>query len=225
MNGLAAMGVAADIRGGDVARNGFEEIDGSVAEMRYELGGGNGFVLALGVGAGHEIGRNDELERFGADAGAIGDDEIAEAEKIFVFLPHGDIEEGVCANDEKDAVTVAVIGVAEVADGVHGVVELRAGEILASFSEGWDEVRMLRASERNHGKTMRKRSEMLLELVWRTTGGNEMDFVEIEAAVCSAGDSKMAVVDGIERAAKERDAARMMSCGGAVRLCGGQRGS
>jgi len=32
----------------------------------------------------------------------------------------------------------------------------------------------------------------------------------------------MAVVDGIERTAKERDAARVMFSGGAVRLRGGQ---
>ena len=69
---------------------------------------------------------------------------------------------------------------------------------------------------------MRKRSEVLLEFVRRPAGGNEMDFVEIETAVGGSRNRKMAVVYGIERAAKERDTARMMFSGGAVRLRGGQ---
>src|SRR5882672_3592473 len=63
---------------------------------------------------------------------------------------------------------------------------------------------------------------MLLELVRRPAGWDEMNFVEIEAAVGGAGDREMAVMDRVERAAKKRDAARMMFCGSAVRLSGGQ---
>ena len=63
---------------------------------------------------------------------------------------------------------------------------------------------------------------MLLEFVRWAAGRNEMNFVEIEAAIGSARDGEMSVVDGVERAAKKRDAARMMFCGRAVGLRGGQ---
>jgi len=43
-------------------------------------------------------------------------------------------------------------------------------------------------------------------------------FVEIEAPVGGAGHGKMAVVDGIEGTAENRNTARMVLCGGAVRL-------
>ena len=69
---------------------------------------------------------------------------------------------------------------------------------------------------------MRKRSEVLLQLVRRAARGNEMDFIEIEAAVGGAGHGEMAVMDGVERAAEERDTARMVFCGGAVGLGYGQ---
>lgn len=49
-----------------------------------------------------------------------------------------------------------------------------------------------------------------------------MDLVEIESAVGGASDGKMTVMYWIERAAKERDATRMVFGGGAVRLRGGQ---
>src|SRR5579864_7535065 len=45
-----------------------------------------------------------------------------------------------------------------------------------------------------------------------------MDFVEIEAPIRGARHAEMSAMDGIERTAKERDAARMMFRGGAVRL-------
>ena len=81
---------------------------------------------------------------------------------------------------------------------------------------------MLRASQRNHGVTMRKWREVLLQFVRRTAGRDEMNFVEVETAVGSASDSEMAVVDWVEGAAKKRDTARVMFSGGAVRLGGGQ---
>jgi hypothetical protein len=49
-----------------------------------------------------------------------------------------------------------------------------------------------------------------------------MDLVKIETAVGRAGDGQMAVMYGIKRTAKERDAARMVFGGGAVRLRYGQ---
>ena len=83
-------------------------------------------------------------------------------------------------------------------------------------------MRMLGASERDHRKTVRKRSEVLLQLVRRTASGNEMNFVEIKTPIGGASDGKMAIVDGIEGAAKNRNTARMMPCGSAVRLRYGQ---
>ena len=50
-----------------------------------------------------------------------------------------------------------------------------------------------------------------------------MNFVEIEAAIGGTRHGEMAVVNRIEGAAEKRDATRMMFCGGAVRLRGGQR--
>ena len=63
---------------------------------------------------------------------------------------------------------------------------------------------------------------MLFELVRRPARRNEMNFVEIETAVGGAGNGKMAIVNRVERTAEQRDATRMMLCGGAMRLRGGQ---
>ena len=95
-----------------------------------------------------QVRRNDQPQSFGANSRTIGDDEIAETEKRFVFLPHGNVEKRVGANDEINAVAMAVIGVAEIADGVDGVVKLRTAEIFAGFRERRNEMRMLGASER-----------------------------------------------------------------------------
>jgi len=84
---------------------------------------------------------------------------------------------------------------------------------------------MFRAGERNHREAVRKWSEMLLKFVRRTARGDEMNFVEIEAAIGGACYDEVAIVDWIERAAKERDTAGMMLGGSAVRLDGGQLGS
>ncbi len=214
------MGPLADIRGGDIARNGFEKVDGSLAKMRDELRCRHGLTFALGMRRGHQVGRNDEAQRFRANARPIRDDEIAKAEQRFIFLPHGDVEEGIRADDEENA--IAGKRVTKVADGVHRIVKLRAGKIFARLGERRNEVRMIDARERNHGETMRKRREVLLQLVRRAAGRDEMNFVEIEAAVCGTGYGKMAIVNRIEGAAKNRDAAGMMFSGSAVRLRGGQ---
>jgi len=47
-----------------------------------------------------------------------------------------------------------------------------------------------------------KGREVLLQLVRRPARGDEVEFVEVEAPVGSAGDGKMAVVDGIEEPPK-----------------------
>src|SRR5216684_4308211 len=115
-----------------------------------------------------------------------------------------------------------MVDVTEVAHGVHGIVELRATEILAGFGKRGNKVRMLGASKRDHGKPVRERREVLLQIVRRTARRDEVNLVKIEAPVGGARGGKMAVVDGVERTAENRNAARMMFCGGAVRLRGGQ---
>ena len=50
-----------------------------------------------------------------------------------------------------------------------------------------------------------------------------MDFVEIETAVSGARDCEVSIVNGIKRAAKQRNAAGWVpSCSAALRLRGGQ---
>ena len=83
-------------------------------------------------------------------------------------------------------------------------------------------MRMFGTGKRNHGKPVREGCEVLLQLVRRPARGNEVEFVEIKAPVGGAGDGKMTVVDGIEGAAENRNTARMVLCGGAVRLRCGQ---
>jgi hypothetical protein len=46
--------------------------------------------------------------------------------------------------------------------------------------------------------------------------------VEIEPPICGPSHGQVAVVYGVERSAEQRDAARMMFCGSAMRLRGGQ---
>ena len=72
---------------------------------------------------------------------------------------------------------------------------------------------------------MGERSKVLFKLVRRPARGNEVNFIEIEAAISGARHAKVSAVDGIERAAEQGDAARMMFRGGAVRLGGGQYAS
>ena len=117
---------------------------------------------------------------------------------------------------------VAVVGVPKIADRVDGIVQLCARKIFAGFGERWNEMRMLGGGERHHRVAVRKWREMLFELVRGAAGGDEMNFVEIETAVRGARDGKVSIVDGIERAAKYCDTARMMFCRSAVGLRGGQ---
>ena len=220
MDGLAAVRVAPDIRRGNIARDVFEQKNGGLVEVRDDLGRILGFFFF--IRPSHQVRWNHETQGFRPDARAIGDDEIAKAEQRFVFLPHGDIQECVGADDEKETIAVAVVDVTEVAHRVHGIMELRAAEILAGFGKRWNEVRMFGTGKRNHGKPVREGCEVLLQLVRRLARGDEVEFVEIEAPVGGAGNGEMAVVDRIEGAAENRDTARMVLCGGAVRLRCGQ---
>src|ERR1700676_1171769 len=150
------------------------------------------------VRASNRVRRDDQAQRFRTDAWAIGDDEIAQAQKSFVFLPHGNIEKGVRANNEKNSVAGVVVRVPKITHRVDGIVQLGAAEVLPSFGERWNEVRMFRAGQGNHCKAVRKRREMLFQLVRRTAGRNEMNFVEIKAAVGRARDSQVAVMDRVK---------------------------
>src|SRR5258708_31505503 len=81
---------------------------------------------------------------------------------------------------------------------------------------------MFGACKRDHGKPVRKWREVLLQLVRGTARRDKVELVEIKAPVSGTSNGKMAVVDGIEGTAKNRDAPRMMFCGGAGRLRCGQ---
>src|SRR5260370_721761 len=184
---------------GAVARADHKKIGEGACCREVEYGDARSFLFLCGFGSG-----------------AVGDDEIEKAEQHFVFLPHGDVQEGVGADDEKEAIAVA--DAAEVAHGVHGIVELRAAEILTGLGKRGNEVRMLGACKGDHGKPVRKRSEVRLQLVRGTARGDEVELVEIKTPVSGTSNGKMAVVDGIEGTAKNRDAPRMTFCGGSVRL-------
>ena len=220
MNPLTLVSAAANVGSGDVAGDIFQKVDDGFVKLRDNLARRLGFFPC--IGPRDRVRRDDETQCFGADTRAIGDDEIAKREQRFVFLPHRDVQKGVGANHEKETIAVAVVNVPEVTHGIHGIVELCAAEILACFGQRRHEMRMLGASERDHRKAVRERREMLLQLVRRTARGDEVELVEIEASVGGARNGKMAVVDGIERTAENRNTARMMFCGGAVRLRGGQ---
>ena len=86
-------------------------------------------------------------------------------------------------------------------------------------------MRMFGASERKHGEAVGERSEVLFQLVRRPARRNEMDFVKIKAAVGGASRGEMTIMNRIEGAAEERDAARVVLSGGAMRLRGGQYAS
>ena len=86
-------------------------------------------------------------------------------------------------------------------------------------------MRMFGAGEREHGEAVGERSQVLFQFVRRPAGRDEMNFVEIEAAVGGASHGEVAIVNRIEGAAEKRDTARVMLCGGAMRLRGGQYAS
>ena len=224
MNGLAAVGAAANVGCGNIDGNRFQQIDGCVLQLRDDLRW-RCLAVFFGVAAADQVRRDDKSQRFRANARTVCNDEIAETEQRLVFLPKRNVEEGVGTDDEENTVAVAVVRVAKITDGVHGVVKLCAAEVFASFGERGNEMRMLGAGERGHRETVRERSEVLLEFVRRPASGNEMDFVEVEAAVGSAGHGEVAIVNRVEGAAEERDTTRVVLCGGAMRLRSGQYAS
>ena len=134
MNGLAAVDAAADVGRGDVDSNRFEQVDVGVLKMRDHLRW-QCFSISFEVAAADYIRGDHQPQGFRANSRTVRDDEIAKAEERLVFLPNGNIEESVGADDEKNAVAVAVVGVTEVTDGIHGIVQLRTAEVFAGFGE------------------------------------------------------------------------------------------
>ena len=221
MDGLAAIGATANVGRGNVNSDGIQEINAGVMKMRDDLRR-RMFRVFFRVGARDQIRWNDQPQGFRTNSGTVGDDKIAETEKCFVFLPQRDVEKSVGPDDEENAIAVRIVRVAEIANGIHGIVKLRAAEIFAGFGERRNKVRMLSASEREHGEAVREGSQVLLELVRGPARWNEMNFVEIEAAVGSAGHGKVTVMNRVKGAAEQGDTARVMLCGGAMRLRDGQ---
>src|SRR2546422_1836622 len=115
MDGLAAVRAAPNVGSGNIARDVFEQINGGLVKVRDDLGWLIGLFSC--ILPSHQVRWNDEAHGFRADARAIGDDEIAKAEQHFVFFPHRDVQERVGADDEKEAISVTVVDVTEVAHG------------------------------------------------------------------------------------------------------------
>ncbi len=81
---------------------------------------------------------------------------------------------------------------------------------------------MIGAGKRHHGVAIRVGRHAAAMLVRRAARGNEMNFVEMKAALGGARHGQVADVNGIERAAKKRDAAfARRFARNAARLAGG----
>src|SRR5271169_3750184 len=121
MNGLAAVGAPSDIGRGNIDSNRFEQIHIGVLKLRDHLRW-RCFSIFLEVAAAHQMRRDDQPQGFRANSRAVRNDKIAETKKRLVFLPDRNVEKRVGADDEEDAIAVAVIGVAEVAYRIDGIV-------------------------------------------------------------------------------------------------------
>src|SRR5712671_3618753 len=110
---------------------------------------------------------------------------------------------------------MAVVRVPEITHRVHRVMQLRAAKIFSRLGHRRHKMRVLRASQRHHSKTMWKWRQMLLQLVRWPARRNEMKFVEIKPPVGRSCHRQMPGVNRVKRAAKQRDTAWMMFCGSA----------
>src|SRR5260370_20955636 len=126
MDGLPAVRAAPDVRSGYFAGDVFEQVDGGPLQICNDLRRRSAFGFFLRVRPAHQARRNDETQGFRANARSVGDDKIAKAEKRFVLLPHGNVQERVCTTYEEDAVAVA--NVTEAAHGSDRIVQLRAAQ-------------------------------------------------------------------------------------------------
>src|SRR5258708_7904152 len=168
----------------------------------------------------HQLRRDHQAQSIRPKARPRSHDEIAKTKQRFVLSPRRDFEKSVRANQEIKMVA-SVGSVLEVAHRVNRVEKLVRAEILAGFGERRHEVRVLGACQRHHREAVRERRKVVA-FMWWTARWDEVDFVEVEPAVGGARDGQMAVVDWVERSAKQRNAARMVARGGARKLGGRQ---
>ena len=77
MDGLATMSAPANVGSRDVAGNVVEQIDRSAMEMGDHVGFVHVFGVFTDAATRHQVRRNHQAQSLNADAGAIGDDEIA----------------------------------------------------------------------------------------------------------------------------------------------------
>src|SRR2546427_440637 len=108
MDGLPAVRAAPDVRSGYFAGDVFEQVDGGPLQVCNDLRRRSAFGFFLRVRPAHQARRNDETQGFRADARSVGDDKIAKAEKRFVLLPHGDVQERVA--EESNAARLMFCG-------------------------------------------------------------------------------------------------------------------
>jgi len=215
MNGPAEMAATANLGRGDAARDAVEQMHIRFAEMDDACG--------LRRGRLEQFRRNRPAKRLHAKARTADDNEVAGGEQRSIVAPRGNFEEGVYTKEEKKAVAGMGEAMTEAADCVERIVDAAPREIVAGFGERREEVSVSGAGQRSHGETMRERRGVLLELVRRTAGNDEVNLVEMKAALRGASHRKMAGVNGIERAAVEGDVARAR--GSAMGGGGGQRSS
>src|SRR5579863_185879 len=90
---------------------------------------------------------------------------------------------------------------------IDRIEDLAPGLARAGFRERWDEPRMIGAGDRHHRVSVGVGSHSRAMLVRRPPRGNEMNFVQMEAAFGGARHGKVPDVNGIESAAEKRNAA------------------
>ena len=90
--------------------------------------------------------------------------------------------------------------------GIDGIKNLAPGLARAGFRERWDESRMIGAGDRGHRVPVGVGSHSGAMLVRRAPRGNEMNFVQMKTALGGARHGEVADMNGIECAAKKRDA-------------------
>ena len=89
----------------------------------------------------------------------------------------------------------------------HRVIHFAAGMSRAGLGKRRDKARVIGAGERNHGVTVRVGRHASSMLVRRTSCGDELDFVEVKAALGGARNRQVADMDRIKRAAEQRNSA------------------
>src|SRR4030081_1125961 len=100
-----------------------------------------GIGLFICVSPNNKVRRNHQPKRLDSDTGTVRNDKIAKPQQRFVLLPHRDVQEGISANDEKNAIAVAVKCVAEITHGIYGLMPLTPSECLTSCCKRRTEVR------------------------------------------------------------------------------------